>query len=257
MRWRSAASLVALVAIGALALAMASCAPFGAPKALSEPEAPTVAEWQRARDDLAALRRASAVARTERVLITLREPLSGRELRARGAIAIAPPDRLRMILLGPGGTTALDLWINAYRYRLSIPAIDLVKRGDVREPSSSRRGLPVDFLRYWLLRPAEGALLSARETPLNQRFLLRDGDAIVELTREASGRVRATRSTWSSGHDRARIDEETIDATAITCGSARYHQASTGLDVSVVCDDERPGVANERAFEDPDRGGSP
>ena len=62
-----------------------------------------------------------------------------------GAIAIAPPvsgvtrpsgegppvdaeGALRMILLGPGGTTALDLWSRGDRFRFAIPALDLLRQ---------------------------------------------------------------------------------------------------------------------------------
>lgn len=215
--------------------------------------APTIAEWRRGLDRLAELRRAAGVARTERIALELTEPRSGRRLTARGAVAIAPPRALRMILLGPGGTTALDLWMNGGRYRFAVPAIALEKRGDLVEPREARRGLPVDFLGWWLLRPADGALLWYARERDGERFVLRDGAAIVDLTAFADGRVAARRTTWAGG---ARLDDETLAAAAMGCAEVRYHQGSTGLDVIVRCESETAGEPPPRALADPDGGGS-
>jgi hypothetical protein len=163
-----------------------------------------------------------------------------------------------MILLGPGGTTALDLWIDGPRYRFEVPAIDLKKRGDARGPAEERRGLPVDFLGWWLLRPAAGALLwHAREAGAD-RFVLRDGAAIVDLHAADDGAVEARRSTWSmrsaegaEGPPRL-LDEETVRAKAIGCATVQYHQRSTGLDVTVTCEGETAGAPPARALRDPD-----
>src|SRR5262245_18428670 len=68
---------------------------------------PTLAEWRRARARLDMLRRESARAgsRTMHLSLALREPYTGKVMEARGAVAIDPPSAMRMILLGPGGTT--------------------------------------------------------------------------------------------------------------------------------------------------------
>jgi hypothetical protein len=244
------------ILLGASALALASCAapaaeaPHGA--------APTLASWQKARHRLAEIRGEAGGSgpRTMRLALTLREPRTGRTLEARGAVAVAPPEALRMILLGPGGTTALDLWVRGERFRFAVPAIDLLRRGDATTPREAMRGLPVDFLRWWLLRPASGKLLWHAAEEGGDMFVLRDGPATIELFAQAGkGGVKARRTTWTAdaNADVRRIDEETIEADRIGCGQVRYHQASTGLAITVKCEGEETSRApSARAFADPD-----
>jgi hypothetical protein len=232
-----------------IAIALSACAP---PIPRSAPLVPpTLAEWTAARARLASLR-AQIVPRTLRVALALREPVTGRVLEARGALAVAPPDSLRMILLGPGGTTALDLWIQGERFRFAVPAIDLLKRGDASAPREARRGLPVDFLRWWLLHPADGRLLWASREASSDHLVLRDGEAIIDLHAADTGAVTARRTTWTLLPTRHQIDEETVDAERLGCGKVRYHQASTGLEVTVRCEGEEPSAPSPRAFVDPD-----
>lgn len=237
--------------------ALAGCTP--AP-AIAAADRPTTAAWTHAREALADLRAATSAPRTQRIALTLREPRSGRVLTARGAVAIAPPRALRMILLGPGGTTALDLWIDGDRYRFAVPAIDLDKRGDLRAAREERRGLPVDFLAFWLLHPARGRLLWHASEDDGDRFLLRDGEALVELRTHRGGRVEGRRASWSApgaeGEAPRLLDEETVSALGLRCAEVRYHQRSTGLDVTVRCEDEKPGEPPARALEDPDGEGA-
>lgn len=238
----------ALSRVGLLAAALAGC---GAPQKELPP--PSTEAWREGLAKLAAIRRAAGAPRTQRIALRLREPVTGRVLEARGAVALDPPRALRMILLGPGGTTAIDLWIDGDRYRFAVPAIDLLKRGDASTPRAQTRGLPVDFLRWWLLRPASGSLLWTTRDADRTRLVLRDGDAIVDLL--ASGdRVEATRASWSQpgAEPPRRLDEETVGAERVGCGTVKYHQASTGLDVTVTCEGEDPGAPNPRAFVDPD-----
>src|SRR6185503_11179086 len=142
------------------------------------------AEWRWARHRLADLREQAGAGgpRTRKIALSLREPYTGRTLEARGAVAIDPPDALRMILIGPGGTTALDLWVRGDLYRFSVPAIGLLRRGDARASPAGARGLPVEFLRWWMLRPMQGELLWYVRDGATERFLLRDGDAVVRIS---------------------------------------------------------------------------
>jgi hypothetical protein len=236
-------------ALAAMAIALSACAP-AIPRA-APLASPTLAEWQAARAHLASLRE-QVVPRTLRVALALREPVTGRVLEARGALAIAPPSSLRMILLGPGGTTALDLWIQGDAYRFAVPAIDLLKRGDASSPREARRGLPVDFLRWWLLHPADGRLLWASRDATTSHLILRDGEAIVDLHAADGGAVSARRTTWTLLPTRHQLDEETVDAERVGCGKVRYHQASTGLEVTVRCEGEETSPPSPRAFVDPD-----
>jgi hypothetical protein len=233
--------------IAAMAAALLGCAP----RLPAELPSPTQGDWQRGLDRLKALRRAAAGARTERLALSLREPRTGRVLQARGAVALAPPRGLRMILLGPGGTTALDLWMDGARFRFAVPAIELVKRGDLGAPRGERRGLPVDFLGWWLLRPASGELLWTARVAGGDRLVLRDDGAVVDLVAFDDGRVEARRTTWVDGK---RVDDETVKADAMGCAPVRYHQGSTGLDVTVGCEGEVPGDPPARALVDPDGG---
>ena len=223
--------------------------------------APTLAEWRHARARLAELDRQSAGdPRTLKIALKLREPYSGRLMEARGAVAIAPPDALRMVLLGPGGTTALDLWASGKRYRFAVPALDLLRRGDASTPRSATRGLPVDFLRWWLLRPFAGTLLwYARESDAD-RFVLRDDHAIIDLRVGDAGPVTAQRTTFLSalpGEPPAVVDVETVATAGLGCGVVRYRQASTHLDIVVTCEGLAPRAPNPRAFVDPDAACAP
>jgi hypothetical protein len=276
------AAFVLLSLCGATACASARPLPAGALDAefallLDRPsdEAPAVAPaWREALRRLAGLRSEAQGAgpRTLRVRLSLREPRTQHMLEARGAIAIAPAptgaglqgDRgahdaaggaLRMILLGPGGTTALDLWARGDRFRFAVPALDLLKRGDASTPRAALRGLPVGFLRWWLLHPAAGTLLWYEHTGSTDAFVLRDGDAVVELRVTTHGSLGARRATWSvePGQPARLLDEEVVIADGVGCGKVRYAQASTGLLVTVTCEgEERDRAPDPRAFLDPD-----
>jgi hypothetical protein len=235
------------LSLAVLCAPLVACAP---PKAAAAPE-PTLAAWRSARARLAAIR-AQIVPRTLRLSLSVREPSTGRVIEARGAVAVDPPEALRMILLGPGGTTALDLWIRGDRYRFAVPAIDLQRRGDGAEPRSARRGLPVDFLRWWLLRPAEGRLFWASREGSADRLLLRDGEAVVDLIAREDGRIEARRTSFSTARPAERLDEETVEAEGLGCAEVRYRQASTGLTVTVRCEGETRDPPNPKAFADPD-----
>jgi hypothetical protein len=157
-----------------------------------------------------------------------------------------------MILLGPGGTTALDLWMSGGRFRFAVPALDLVKRGDLAARArQERRGLPVDFLGFWLLHPADGQLLWYAREERRDRLVLRDGDAIVDVVAHDDGRIEARRTTWANGE---RVDDESVAAAHLGCAPVRYHQGSTGLDVEVRCEGESMGEPAARALADPDGG---
>ena len=229
------------------ALALAGCsprAPRGPASACPGASACTLEGWTAARARLEALRGRAGGARTERIALTVREPTTGKTIEARGAVAVRPPDDLRMILVGPGGTTALDVWVHEDRYRLAVPALDLVRKGSLRDPPETRRGLPIDFLRGWLLRPASGELLWHARAGSADRFTLRDEGAVVEVTARDDGRVEA--------HRRGAF-EETLEAEKIGCGAARYRQRTRlGLEVGIRCEGLEPGPPLDRAFVDPE-----
>jgi hypothetical protein len=227
---------------------------------------PTLDEWRSARGRLSALRAELGRSKphTRRLALKLREPFTGRLMEARGAVALAPPSSLRMILLGPGGTTALDLWVKGDRFRFSVPALDLLRRGDASTPRAETRGLPVDFLKWWLLRPADGTLLWHERAAQADLFVLRDGPAVITLCAADGGALVARRTTWVGdrrARDRRVADEETVVATSPGCAPVRYAQARTGLTITVTCEgEETEREPSPRAFEDPDEaagGGAP
>jgi hypothetical protein len=267
-----------LVCVAALEV-LAACEPPPA-RAAALP-LPTTSEWRRARARLDALRREAAGSgpRTMRLSLRLREPFGGRVMEARGAVALAPeawprsanaasaaPEggALRMILLGPGGTTALDLWTRGERFRFAVPALELERRGDASTPPSAKRGLPVDFLRWWLLRPAAGTLLYARHEAGVERFVLRDGAAIVDLRAFDGGRIEAQRTTWARLDDGGElvVSDERVEAEALGCAPVRYvtriplgGDGRKGLpfEISIACEGvETSRAPDPRAFVDPD-----
>lgn len=178
--------------------------------------------------------------------LELTEPRTGQRMRARGAVAVRPPSALRMVLLGPGGTTALDLWICRDAFRFAIPAADLVHRGDASTPRAELRGLPVDFLRWWLLRPLEGHLLYHERRDDRARYVLRHDDQIVDVETTGEGDGLTVRRTAGG-------DAEEVEAAGPGCAPVRYRQRSTGIDIAVTCEELDPErVPPARAFADPD-----
>lgn len=239
-----------------LGLLLTSCGVYPGKQVISSPP-PTLESWRHAKEMLADLHQQSSRPRTMRIALALREPITGKTLESRGALAISPPESLRMIMVGPGGTTSLDLWLHGDEFRFAVPAIDLLKRGNASTPRAQMRGLPVEFLRWWLLRPTSGTLLWPVFRDTGTRFVLRDGLAIVDLFVAKSGKITARRTTWEvdsdKPEDKRKVDEELIEADKFGCGIVRYHQASTNLRVIVTCeseDTERP--PNPKAFVDPD-----
>ena len=215
-----------------------------APPALPEP---SLAEWQHARKTPRRPAAATAAPRTRRIALTLREPRTGRVLSARGAVAILPPRALRMILLGPGGTTALDLWIDGDRYRFAVPAIDLQKRGDLPRPARGAAGAAGGLPRVLAAPPGEraAAVARARERPGALRAARRRGDRRSDDLRAAAASRLAAPPGRSPGETApARLlDEETVSAGGLGCAEVRYHQRSTGLDVTVICEGRDAGRA--------------
>ncbi|HTJ85261.1 MAG TPA: hypothetical protein VL400_26270 [Polyangiaceae bacterium] len=228
-----------------LGLAASGCSgPVGRTSALD----PTA--FIEAHEKIAALRDHALVARTENVRLSLDAPYLEGALASRGAVAISPPGSLRMILLGPGGGTAMDLWVADERFRFAIPAADRVVTGALTDPPSARRGLPVDFLRWWLLDPLAGELLAARRERGALVAVLREPERTTEITFHADGRVAAHRWTWR-GEGADLVDEEWVTATKLGCGEVRYRDRATKIEVLATCESTRPGAA-ARAFEPPE-----
>lgn len=218
----------------------------------STDQPPTGEAWRAARAELAELRArlAPRQARTLHVKLAMDHAAAGRRLEARGAVAVGGDDGLRMILLGPGGTTALDLWICGDDYRYQVAALDMERRGRLGDGrrsddegrsgdgGSERGGFPVGFLRWWFLRRLEGRLTSYHDDGDGRRYVLRDGDDVIVVR-------GGEELTVSRG-------EETLAAAGGDCGRARYHHAGLGLTIEVTCERVAEGSPPARAFADPD-----
>ena len=118
----------ALARVGCLAAVLAGCAPRAETR-IDLPD-PSAHEWTRLRERLAITRDAAPERPyTERVVVAMREPRTGKVFQARGAVAVDPGHALRMILIGPGGMTALDAWVTDDHFRVVVPPISLERRG--------------------------------------------------------------------------------------------------------------------------------
>ena len=153
---------------------------------------PTEAEWLAARQRLAELRATEPTKPFGAVVrVALREPHTGKTFAARGAIAVDPHRALRMVLVGPGGATALDVWATADHWRFEVPAAGLLRRGGREDdPGPPDRVLPLVVPRA-----------SRRSTPRELRR------ACERRGRQVRPAARARRpSIWSTkprpgGHD--------------------------------------------------------
>jgi len=255
-RFGGASAVAARAAIAALAIAAAGCAkPPPRPPVLLQPD------WTRARGELASMRGQVAIhPYVEVIRVALREPRTGRVLEGRGAVAVDPRRAMRMILVGPGGRTALDVWLTHDAWRFSVPALDLTQRGDRRKPTYD---VPIGFFRWWFLEPLEGRLLTVVPEPGRDEpptFVLRDDGATV-LLRELPERGAAERAARGLRHFVAeRREDGDLDrlewvSKTLRPGAgdrARYQQRTTGLEVEVLVEEVSQEPPDPAAFIDPD-----
>jgi hypothetical protein len=212
---------------------------------------PTGEQWREARAALERLRatvpRAPYVAT---IATTLRDARSGRTVDGRGAIAIAPGEAVRMILVGGAGATLLDAWVTKQRWRVAVPPLDVVRRGGSENPL----GLPVGFLRWWFVSPFDGTLFAASVGP-SQEWLLRDRDAVIDLRMTSSnGRAHVTATRRLPGHAE-RIDECGTGASPLAAAAGdrvAYVDETTGLRVTVAVESIGAAPPDPEAFKNPD-----
>ena len=166
----------------------------------------------------------------------------------RGAMARRPPDDLRVILLGPGGVTAFDLLSRHAYWRLRIPSKNQHLEGRTEADAAKHEGLPVAFLRWWLLRPLEGELIGARSDAQGTVFVVRqrsgDGAALGEpahvlVQQRREGLVLERRA--GNAVERMRIDGP-------GCRDALYEQASSNLRVTVHCEQQVAASVRDEMF---------
>lgn len=254
-----------------LALALASASTGCARPPPRAPET-SQAEWTQARRLLGELRRkAPHGSFVETVRVSLHEPRSGRTLQARGAVAVDPHRAMRLVLLGPGGTTALDVWVSRDAWRFAVPSLNVVRRStDTDSPADADRaaGFPIGFFRWWFLEPLEGRMLTAYDLPLDAEerqfarklsyLVLREGDSTVALkvadtprgrlyfaTRRETGSTSVDHLSWAS---RVFAPEPGL--------GAHYKQSGTGIEVDIEVEDISAERPDPTAFLDPDHGGA-
>jgi len=160
-----------------------------APSAKSGPDRVTSNDWQKARDSLSSLRDSErSRAYSEVVRVRLHEPQSGKVFLAQGAIAVDPGKAFRMMLVGPGGATAVDAWATPKAYVFQVPPIDLVKSGGAESPA----GLPIGFFRWWFLSRWSGQMLWGAVHDEKTEWIVKNDNAVVVVS-SAFGRTRAER----------------------------------------------------------------
>ena len=209
-------------------------------------------EWSIALDRLARLRRGRPDRPyVERVRLAIGDPRTGRQYQARGAVAVSPGRAARMILIGPGGTTALDVWVTKDRFRFSVPALKLEKRGGT-DPALAK-GLPIGMLRWWFLSPLAGRLLLARSTPAESAWVLRDGAATVTVRSDGEKFVALRRE----GEALEGIEWVSRGLAAQAGEHGTYVEGRFGLRVDVVVEELLPTEPDPDAFTDPDEAGTP
>ena len=228
---------------GALTLVLAACVAPSTP-------------WRGASDhEWPALAQALDVERAARpklpwaagVRATMRQRATDRELEARGALAVAPGRGLRMILVQGPGATALDVWLTPERWRIASPPMELLRRGGVEAPAD----LPVGFLRWWFFGPLRGTLSAvAMDERGRSAWLLRDGDAELELHQDVCDRGTLLRVTRRGGGSVERVDECRARA-APQVGDRIQYTDEAGLEIELVLESIARTPPPE-AFDDPD-----
>lgn len=211
------------------------------------------AGYSRARERLAEARaRLPAKPYVERVRVSMIEPHTRMRYEARGAVAVDPDRAVRMLLLGPSGTTAIDLWVTRDRYRFSVPALSIEKRGSTT--SREARDLPVGFFRWWFLSPLRGRLLAGDASEFESAWLLRDGSATI-LMRVEPDRFFALRR---EGDVVAGIAWRGHSLAPEAGSTGHYREGRYGLQVDVEIEAIEENAPPKEAFDDPDAvGGAP
>jgi hypothetical protein len=158
-----------------------------------------------------------------------------------------------MILVGPAGMTMLDAWVTPERWRLHIPPTGLLRRGAADDPT----GLPVAFLRWLFFRPLDGTLFGGSRQDGHVRFLIRDGDAVLEVDVGSCDRGELAVTTRRSRGRAERLEECRAGSAPTPGDRVRYRDEATGLGVALAFESVAHGPPASAAFVDPDGEGAP
>ena len=227
------------------------CASARAERPLAPGAGVTQAEWSRARERLAWMRSTESLRPYVLELrVAMREPWTGRAIQSRGALAVLPHQAARLVLLGPGGGTMLDMWLTRDKFSFNVPAADFKRKGGA-DPASAH-GLPVGFFRWWFLAPLEGRLLTASQAGASRTFVLREGGGTITVAESrAAGRVRFVARRREAAELEG-IEWSGRGLTPHAGDRARYVQDATGLEVEVLVEAVSPDEPDAAAFLDPD-----
>jgi hypothetical protein len=132
---------------------------------------------------------------------------------------VAPGRALRMILVGVAGATMLDAWVTPQRWRVAVPLLGLVRRGGAEAPED----LPIGFLRWWFFTPMSGRLFAATFEDDGPVWLIRDGDAVIELRTAKCDRGHGLRA-WRRERGRAETVDECRSGLAPSAGDGVHYQ---------------------------------
>jgi hypothetical protein len=173
----------------------------------------------------------------------------------------------------------MDTWIGDGRFRVEIPALARVSRGDARTPSAQLRGLPVALLWRWVVDPFGGEIVAARLGRVSREGAVVDdptGAGFVAFVRrpeafEIRSRVRAPDALgaqargegWWIEHG-ALVGHVVAEEQALDDGGRmadfpariEYVSLDPPMSVRVLVEETSvlpPGTIPDAAFEDPDR----
>jgi hypothetical protein len=158
-----------------------------------------------------------------------------------------------MVLLGPAGRTALDVWATPDRYRLAVPDLDLVERGGASAPPH----LPIELFREWFMAPLGGRLLAAATQGRERIFILKGQGRSLELrigpADEGGRRHYALRKYDERGGELAEWRARSLWPSEGDV--VRFHRPSLGLELAVEIESVSSEPPDPAAFEPPEASG--
>ena len=206
---------------------------------------PSATDWKSARASLLEKQGEGRVgAYSEVVRVKLRDPISGKRFQAEGAIAVDPGRAFRMMLVGPGGVTAVDAWGTPSAFVFSVPQLPLLRSGGSESPP----GLPIGFFRWWFLSRWSGTLLWAAEGASESQWILKNDGAVVVVANTSGRLLRAERR---SGGGAERIEWSSASARDAAGDRGRYVDEGSGLEVDIEVLSMSAEAPDPEAFVDP------